>query len=146
MLFRSSVMKIKLFLMCLSLFLEKFNFYYTFQGTKYANGICSFYTIFNILFCFKNPFMHPVCSLSLGFPSRKEVSNLGNISPNGLLVLSRRSHLFLWALGTPNVGRSSSLIGSGGEYQRSGNAGCNNRTRRDEDLLWSKDRSVLTIG
>ena len=45
--------------MCLSLFLEKFNFHYTFQGKKYANGICSFYTIFNILFCFKKPFYAP---------------------------------------------------------------------------------------
>ena len=54
-----SVMKVKLFLMCLSLFLEKFNFHYTFQGKEYANGICSFYTIFNILFCFKKPFYAP---------------------------------------------------------------------------------------
>ena len=59
-----SVMKVKLFLMCLSLFLEKFDFYYTFQGTKYANGICSFYTIFNILFCFKKPFYAPCGSMS----------------------------------------------------------------------------------
>ena len=45
--------------MCLSIFLEKLNFHYTFQGAKYANGICSFYTIFNILFCFKKPFYVP---------------------------------------------------------------------------------------
>ena len=54
-----SVIKVELFLMCLSLFLEKFNFHYTFQGKKYANGICSFYTIFDILFCFKKPFYAP---------------------------------------------------------------------------------------
>ena len=59
-----SIMKVKLFLMSLSLFLEKFNFYYTFQGTKYANGICSFYTIFNILFCFKKPFYAPCACIS----------------------------------------------------------------------------------
>ena len=37
----------------------KFNFYYTFQATKYSNRICSFYTIFNIIFCFKKPFYAP---------------------------------------------------------------------------------------
>ena len=38
---------------------EKFKFHYTFQGTKYANGICSFYIIFNRLSYFKKPFYAP---------------------------------------------------------------------------------------
>ena len=65
-----SVMKVKLFLMCISLFLEKFNFHYTFQSTKYPNRICSFYTIFNIIFCFKEPFCAP-CDM------REQMANEG---------------------------------------------------------------------
>ena len=34
-----SVMKLKLFLLCHSLNAEKFEFYYTFQGTEFGNGI-----------------------------------------------------------------------------------------------------------
>ena len=50
--------------MCLSLLLEKFNFDYAFQDTKYPNKICSFYTIFNILFCFKKLFYTPCEKIS----------------------------------------------------------------------------------
>ena len=45
-----SVIKLKHFLLCHSLFLEKFEFDYTFQGAKFANKICTFYSIFYTLF------------------------------------------------------------------------------------------------
>jgi hypothetical protein len=35
---------------------EKFEFHYTFQGTKFANEICTFYSIFYTLFCLKKSF------------------------------------------------------------------------------------------
>src|SRR6201994_2301552 len=44
-----SVMKIKLFLLCHSLLLGKFDFYYTIQGTEFANEICNFHSIFHTL-------------------------------------------------------------------------------------------------
>jgi len=37
-----SVIKFKLFLLCHSLSAERFEFYYTFQGTKFGNEISSF--------------------------------------------------------------------------------------------------------
>ena len=64
-----SIMKVKLFLMSLSLFPEKFNFHYTLQGTKYAHGICSSYAMFNILFCFKKPFYAPCVILAPETPT-----------------------------------------------------------------------------
>jgi hypothetical protein len=51
-----SVIKLKLFLLCHSLFLEKFEFNYTFQGAKFANKICTFYSIFYTLFYIKKSF------------------------------------------------------------------------------------------
>jgi len=41
---------------------EKFNFYYTFQSTKFSNGIYNFDSIFYILFYFKKPFYAPCVS------------------------------------------------------------------------------------
>jgi len=38
---------------------EKFNYYYTFQSTKFSNGIYNFDSIFYILFYFKKPFYAP---------------------------------------------------------------------------------------
>ena len=75
-------MKVKLFLMCLLLFLEIFNFHYTFQGTKYPNGICSFYTIFNILFCFKKPFYAPCVYAYQTYSIRKIYLRLSILSPH----------------------------------------------------------------
>jgi hypothetical protein len=51
-----SVIKLKLFLLCHSLFLEKFEFNYTFQGAKVANKSCTFYCIFYTLFYIKKSF------------------------------------------------------------------------------------------
>ena len=54
-----SVKKVKLFLLCHSLFPEKFNFLYTFSDTEIANRFCTFYTIFFTIFCFKKSFYAP---------------------------------------------------------------------------------------
>jgi len=48
--------KVKNFLLCHSLFPKKFNFNYTLQGTKFANRICTFHSIFYMLFYFKKAF------------------------------------------------------------------------------------------
>jgi len=51
-----SVMKLKLFLLCHSLNAEKFEFYYTFQGTEFGNGI-----FISLQFSApENPSVHPV--------------------------------------------------------------------------------------
>ena len=54
-----SVMKFKLSLLCHSLNAEKLEFYYTFQGTEFGNGICSFHSIFFTVFCPRKPFCAP---------------------------------------------------------------------------------------
>jgi hypothetical protein len=51
-----NVIKLKLFLLCHSLFLEKFEFNYTFQGAKFANEFCTFHSIFYTLFYIKKSF------------------------------------------------------------------------------------------
>jgi hypothetical protein len=51
-----SVIKLELFSLCHSLFLENFEFNYTFQGAKFANKICTFYGIFYTLFYIKKSF------------------------------------------------------------------------------------------
>jgi len=38
---------------------EKFEFHYTFQGTEFGNGICSFHSIFFTVFCPRKPFCAP---------------------------------------------------------------------------------------
>ena len=38
---------------------EKFEFYYTFQGTEFGNEISSFHSIFFIVFCPRKPFCAP---------------------------------------------------------------------------------------
>ena len=45
-----TVIKLKLFLLCHSLFLEIFEFLSSIQGIEFANGICSFHYIFYIVF------------------------------------------------------------------------------------------------
>jgi hypothetical protein len=51
-----SIIKLKLIPLCHSLFLEKFEFNHTPQGTKSANKTCTFYGIFYTLFYLKKPF------------------------------------------------------------------------------------------
>jgi len=55
-----SVMNVKVFWESWMAQQEKFNFHYTFQGTKFANGICNFHSIFYTLSALENPSMHPV--------------------------------------------------------------------------------------
>ena len=54
-----SVIKLKLFLPCHSLFLENFDFLYPFQGIEFAKGICSFHYIFYIVFYHRKLFYAP---------------------------------------------------------------------------------------
>jgi len=58
-----SVIKVKVFLLCHSLFLEIFDFHYPFQGIESANGICSFHYIFYIVF-YPRKFFYAPCAYS----------------------------------------------------------------------------------
>ena len=92
------LMKFKLFLLHRLQILNKFKFHWTFQGTKFANIICTFYYLLYILFCIKKAF-YAGCVNSWGFKVHWSYNNsnpwLGTFTSGrrGILWIDRSSQV-----------------------------------------------------